>query len=121
MRNLSSVFGKKSYNLQEEIRLLYSQLEDIEKIKEMVAGDGWEIIKSGMMRIVSGYDVSIQELSNDPEKNKTAITGKIAMRSALMGLIGCVDRLLGSNALIEEQLKKLNEIAEKAGLSEITS
>ncbi|MCK4783468.1 MAG: hypothetical protein KAV87_06935 [Desulfobacteraceae bacterium] len=117
MKPLSTVFGRK-YNIADEITALYSHLEQIDGVKAMVqAPEGWELIKSGMMGVVSGYDVSVQELSNDPEKNKTAIIGKIAMRSALMGFVGCVDKLLETEIQLRENLQKLNETAGKAGLS----
>lgn len=118
MRPLSTVFSRK-YTMSDDITALHSHLGQIEGVRAMVqAPDGWKLIKSGMMDIVAGYDGSIQNLSNDPEKNKAAIIGKIAMRSALMGFIGSIDKLLETETQLQENLQKLNETAAKAGLSD---
>jgi hypothetical protein len=97
----------KQYGIEKEILALQKEIEAIDGIRELTQHRGWIELKKLYLERVAKNDGIIVSLAENPVKNENELRSRQALRKAMLGLIGCVDVLLGSSADIQKKLKTL--------------
>lgn len=98
---------RKQFDLEAELQHLREEVARIETIKELANSRGWEELKKLYLDRVAKNDRIIISLSYDPRENENELRSRESLRRAMLGLIGCVDVLLGTEAEIQKRFKNI--------------
>ena len=104
---MNNPFKKKEFDLEAEIFAIQAEVQRIETIKDLAQHKGWIELKKLYIDRVAKNDQIIVSLAENPVKNENELRSRQALRKAMLGLIGCVDVLLGSSADIQKKLTTL--------------
>ena len=104
------------YNLKHEIAKLFDELRIIDGLKVTAATPGWRLIRDKLKETIRENEQAILSLSDNPIKNASEIEKRYWAIEIQGGIIGCVEETLTQESFISEKLKRLMEIARKAGL-----
>ena len=104
------------YNLKHEIAKLFDELRIIEGLKVTANTTGWRNIRDKLKETIKENEQAILALSDNPVANASEIEKRHWAIKIQGGIIGCVEETLTQESFISGKLKRLMEIARKAGL-----
>lgn len=112
---------KKQFDLEAELETIRLEVARIETIKELSESRGWIELKRLILDRVAKNDRIIISLAANPIKNENELRSREALRKSILGLIGCVDVLLGAEQDIQKRFKTLLRTAQEIAPSFITA
>ncbi len=118
--HLNRLFNKQ-FDLEAELETIRLEVARIETIKELSESRGWIELKRLILDRVVKNDRIIISLAANPKENENELRSREALRKSILGLIGCVDVLLGSEQDIQKRFKTLLRTAQEIAPSFITA
>ena len=116
---IGSVFGS-SYNLENEIVKINSQLETIEAIIVMANSEGWSLFREILIKTINNTDGRIIQYAENPNKHKDDLIHANALRTVLYSLIRSMDKFSKDYEIkmteLRQKITQLNEATANSDL-----